>query len=609
MSRIPSPAATRNLWRILVVGMGGLHSAVAILKQSMNADGINYLEIGAAYWRGDWEMALNGVWSPLYGLIASGFLALVSPETAWVFSTVQVVNFLVFLASLVCFEFFWREARRSYKSRLRSQEGVSIPLGLWWSLGYALFLWSSLNLTQIWSVTPDMLVSAIVYLAAGFLLRTVRHGGRGSSIGLGLALGFGYLAKAPMFLLSLACFVLAALAMGDARVAVRRLGPGVLAFLFLAGPFVAALSVKEGHPTFSEVTRFTYLKHVNRIPYPQWRGDAARGLGEPLHPPVLLHASPDLFHYPGPVRGSYPPSHDPNFFTKGLRPRVDLGEQLNELAFNLAFYFKLFFWTQGLFMGAAFVALLAALGSFHRSGPDRGRSEPTEGGATPKSSGIGSGWGRAGPRGEWYLTAWALACFAMYSLVFVTERYLGPFVVLFWAGFLSYWLLESSPVAERLSRAAGALMVLALLANVAALNLEGFAGVAGLKPPVEAASRGRFSDGPSTSPPRVAEALRAAGVEKGTDVGLIGYGFTAHWAYLAGVRIVAEMVPEEAPAFWGANDETRSAVLEAFRASGAAYVVAEVVPARLPEAGTWRPLPGTGYWLLDLAVGCRGAGG
>lgn len=65
MNQILSLAAIRGLWRLLIVGIGGIHAAVAVLRQSMNADGISYLEVGAAYWRGDWEMALNGVWSPL----------------------------------------------------------------------------------------------------------------------------------------------------------------------------------------------------------------------------------------------------------------------------------------------------------------------------------------------------------------------------------------------------------------------------------------------------------------------------------------------------------------------------------------------------------------
>jgi hypothetical protein len=387
-----------------------------------------------------------------------------------------------------------------------------------------------------------------------------------------VVLGFGYLAKAPMFPLSLVCFVLAGIAIGRPKEAFARLAPALMAFILVAGPFLTALSIEEGHPTFSEVSRFTYLKHVNRIPFPQWRAEAAVGLGSPVHPPTLAHASPDVFDFSGPVRGSYPPSFDPDHFTEGLVPRVSFSEQYNALFFNLAFYFRLFFRTQGFFLGIAALLSLLCWRSFVR----------------------------AGRKGSWPLSFWALACFAMYSLVFVTERYVGPFIVLFWAGILGYWRLQSGRPQERLLSLAGTLLILGLLANVLALNLEGLSSLAGLESPVEGGTRSQFSDGPSASPPDVAEALVVAGVEPGADVGLIGYGYTALWAHLAQVRIVSEMLPEEAPLFWNAGDADREQVLDAFRASGASHVVAEATPLDEGDWEGWRPLGRTGYWILDL---------
>src|SRR3712207_6089834 len=57
------------LFRILAVGLGLLHVYAAIKSQSMNADGISYLDIGDAYFRMDWVNAINPVWSPLYSWI------------------------------------------------------------------------------------------------------------------------------------------------------------------------------------------------------------------------------------------------------------------------------------------------------------------------------------------------------------------------------------------------------------------------------------------------------------------------------------------------------------------------------------------------------------
>ena len=567
----PTPRL-RYAWRFVILSLGALHTSMAILRQSMGADGINYLQIGEAFWRGDWSLAINGVWSPLYGVLAGGVLALVSPEMSWVFPIVQVFNFGVFLGSLAAFEFFWREAWLIHRTPQEAEGRIGFPPWLWWSLGYSLFVWSSLNLIEIWSVTPDMLVSVSVYLSAGFLIRTIRGGGQGPSVALGITLGLGYLAKAPMFPLSLVCFGLAALAIRRPREAMVRLAPAVMAFILVAGPLAITLSIQEGHPTFSEVSRFTYLKHVNRIPFPQWRAEDAKGLGVPLHPPVLAHDSPAVYDFSGPVRGTYPPSFDPDYFTEGLVPRVSLSEQLNALSFNLAFYFRLFFRTQGAFLG---IAVLLSL--FCWKGLAEWRNQ-----------------------GGWLLSFWALACFAMYSAVFVTERYVAPFAVLFWAGVLVHWRLEPGRSRQRLLNVAGVLMSIALLANVGAFNLEGFASVAGLQPPVEGGARSQFSDGPSASPVDVAEALMLAGVSPGEDVGLIGYGYTALWAHLAGVRIVSEMVPEEAPLFWTSGESVREAVLGAFLASGASHVVAEVHPPTDGGSEGWNPLGQTGYWILAL---------
>src|ERR1051325_8540895 len=57
------------LFRMLAIGLGMLHVYAAIKSQSMNADGISYLDIGDAYFRADWANAINPVWSPLYSWI------------------------------------------------------------------------------------------------------------------------------------------------------------------------------------------------------------------------------------------------------------------------------------------------------------------------------------------------------------------------------------------------------------------------------------------------------------------------------------------------------------------------------------------------------------
>lgn len=55
--------------RVTAVALGGVHTLAAVRQHSMNADGIVYLDIGDAYLRGDWAVAINPVWSPLYSWV------------------------------------------------------------------------------------------------------------------------------------------------------------------------------------------------------------------------------------------------------------------------------------------------------------------------------------------------------------------------------------------------------------------------------------------------------------------------------------------------------------------------------------------------------------
>src|SRR5918995_641945 len=71
----------------------------------------------------------------------------------------------------------------------------------WRAIGYALFVWSSVVLIRFRSVTPDMLVAGIVYLAAALLVRigSAATPRPATHALFGGVLGLGYLTKAVMF--------------------------------------------------------------------------------------------------------------------------------------------------------------------------------------------------------------------------------------------------------------------------------------------------------------------------------------------------------------------------------------------------------------------------
>ncbi|MEX2150357.1 MAG: hypothetical protein WD793_09070 [Steroidobacteraceae bacterium] len=574
------PGWLRWAFRLLALGIGALHTVVAIRSQSMNEDGIGYLDLGQAWWQGDWNSALNITWSPLYAWIVGGVVELTQPSVWWEFPVVQICNFFIYALALLAFEYFWRQLTRAYVTPAAGQGAEArFPPAVWLAIGYSLFIWVSLNLIAVWAVTPDMCVAALLYLAAGLLLKTSADNARASTpVLFGFTLGLAYLAKSAMFPLGIVGLALTALIPGAAGTRLARFGRALIGFLIVAGPVVYLTSISVGHPSFGEVGRFTYMKHVNGLSWPQWQ-QAAGIQGTPVHPPRRIHDHPAAWEFATPIGGTYPLAYDPAWWTQGLEPTVALRPQLQAIVDNKVYYFELFVRQQGGFL--AVLALLSVL-------------------AWPR-------WRRE-PRFDapLALAAWSLAALGLYVLVYAESRYVAPFVLLLWAGLLAQLRLPAGEWQQRTVAAGGVILALVVWFNIAALNLEGLGGMLGYASqrhgPVAASTVTRdLSDGgDKTRQPAIAEALRADfGLEPGTRVAFIGYSYSAYWARLARLRIIAEVRPEESGEFWSASAAVRTEVLAAFAAAGAEAVVAE--PAGMDvEAEGWEPIAATGYLVKRL---------
>src|SRR5436190_24040667 len=51
-----------------------------VTRFTMYPDGVSYLDVGDAFWRGDWHNAVNAYRSPIYPLIAGLFLKIFKPS-------------------------------------------------------------------------------------------------------------------------------------------------------------------------------------------------------------------------------------------------------------------------------------------------------------------------------------------------------------------------------------------------------------------------------------------------------------------------------------------------------------------------------------------------
>jgi hypothetical protein len=264
---------------------------------------------------------------------------------------------------------------------------------------------------------------------------------------------------------------------------------------------------------------------------------------------------------------------DPGYWTSGLQPTITLPGQVRAIATNLMAYFDLFVRTQG-----GFLAIVALLASMSLSRSSRSRSIDL----------------------ELVLIMWALVALGMYSLVYVADRYIAPFTVLFWSGLLGLITLPNQHQYRRLVATGAALLVAFVWINIGAMNLEGLAGVTGFTPLSESGvPQNQFSDGHETDHRAVAEGVLAQGLERGDKIGFIGYSFTAYWARLARLNIVAEIYPEDLAAFWDANTQKQEEVLRAFAAAGVTAVVAEPLPSRPIPVG-WEVVGPTGYLLYKI---------
>jgi hypothetical protein len=536
----------------------------------MNPDGISYLDMADAYLRGDFRTAINSVWSPFYSWLLGLSMLVLKPSAYWEFAIVHLTNFIIYLFALGCFHFFLIELVRYQQDRIAQPSGdrsVTFPRWALLSLGYSFFIWSSFNLITLSVVTPDMCVAAFLYLASGIILR-IRRGSMSwpMFVFLGLALGFGYLAKTVMFPLAFVFFAVTLFFPSNVRRAVPHALLALVVFFSVAGPFIFALSQAKGRFTFGESGRLNYAYAVNRVPYSHWQG-ANPGSGIPQHPTKKIFEKPPIYEFGNPVGGTYPISYDPYYWYEGVVPHFDLKGQLRVLFTSAKAYYDLFFLSQG---GLLFGFLTLYLWGYKTSFSKKNLAEQA------------------------ILFVPAIAGLGIYSFILVLPRYIGGLVTLLWMALASTVRLPDSQESRRLATLVVALMLAIVWIKIGASTLPA------------AYSTGldtlRGEDASAHVHWQVAKALSRLGVQPGDKVANIGHSYVAFWARLAQVQIVAE-IPKfprgSEHYFWAADPSVKSQIIETFKSTGAKAIVTDSVPAYASRAG-WQKVESTDYYVFVL---------
>ncbi|HKO96111.1 MAG TPA: hypothetical protein VJU86_03900 [Pyrinomonadaceae bacterium] len=536
-------------------------------RYSVNPMGISYLDMGDAFMRGDWSTALNGLWSPLYSIPLGVLISVLNPPPAWEFPLVHLVNLIIFVGAMLAFDFFLRELLKWRERGLGHQEEqsrVAIPDWALVALGYSIFIWCSLGLITIATTAPDLLVSVFVYLAFGMLLRISRGLRSWSSFFLlGLIIGLGYLAKAPMLPLGVLFIVAGLMLARDWRGAGTRLGAAVLGLLLIAGPFTIALSVSRHRLTYGDSSKLNYAWHVNRVPFFHWQGDA--NYGTPVHPTRKIHENPAIYEFATPLSVTYPPWYDPSYWYEGVTPRFNFHQQKAPVLAGLRVYRELITFRSHLVLMAGFLVLLYIC--------------------------------RKTVAGR-ILTGWpvlliSIAALVLFLPVHVEPRYVAAFIPPFWlVVFSSLHAPADNGVSKRI------ILIVLVMASVIALaqtlrTVSTFWRSA--TDPVQAKR--------NATQLQVAEELTRRGLRHGDAVGLCNFNShwlpMVHWARLDRLRIVAELPNTDAAIFAGADEANQREVIETMARTGARAIVATHVPDNVTLTG-WDRLGETSYYVLKL---------
>src|SRR5436190_17389684 len=308
-----------------------------ILRYRVSSDSISYLDMSDGVLPGfDWHRLVNGVWSPLYpfmlGLFRRAFH--ISPEHE--IAAAHLLNIAFFVFAFACFEFFLRAATRRLDSA-SGQYPSAAPLPQWAFLvtAYSLFLWASISQITLGRLRPDMLLSGFLYLSSGLLLRMYGRPAQGRAyLTLGVVLGVGFLAKAPMLPIGVLILGLSFFVVEDWRPAVK-MAAAALALAFLVGtPYYVPLSGQIGRFSLGESSTFNYVVHVDRAS-PQWYlQNSGYAAGSFAHSPEKIFADPPAYAFALPTLITHPLRFDPSYWLAGVRPRFAFKPEAKTILVN-----------------------------------------------------------------------------------------------------------------------------------------------------------------------------------------------------------------------------------------------------------------------------------
>ncbi|MBI3590006.1 MAG: hypothetical protein HY094_01340 [Candidatus Melainabacteria bacterium] len=557
----------KRAFRLFAILLGLLQAWA--LQNQYYGDIISYIEIGEAYLHGDFNSAINGYCSPLYSWILAVFLSFSRPSPYWEYPFTIFINFLIYLFTLICFEYFLKEfiryLNKNSNNSLNTFQEKELTI-----LGYILFIYSSLVMITVLSTTPDLLVSAFIYLIAGILLQfKPGTASKKKYIIFGLILGFSYLAKAVMFPMVFIFLLVGYFLVRGLRQKLSYLILSLITFCLISSPFIFALSKEKGHLTFSEVGKLNYLWRSTKFPEKwDWYDRVPFSSGKPVHLMKKIFDNPTIFKFQNEFRNAtYPPAYDISYWYDGAKLQFDLKEQINALISNIHIYYYIFIYSQKeLFIIFIFLFYLTGQKIICLKNILK----------------------------NWFLILPSLCVFFMYSLIVVEERYLGGYVVLLWLSLFSGISLKSKEDSKHVLSCSVLTILTVMLIRFTCMGFDYLSLTA------QNLNLGKNANRMWC----VANELKKLGLKEGDNVATFIDETNQYWARIGRFRIISEIpLNEETKDFWESNQTKIPEIIKTIAKTGAKVIVTENIPTPLLREAKqkgWRTLGNTNYFALFL---------
>ena len=551
---------------------------------NVDGDAISFMDLADLMSHGHWASVANGYWNPLYPALLAIAQKLAHPTRWNELGVYLVVNYFIFAGAVAAMWVFVSSLDRLRAKMMPAGAQPLLGLATLRLLGIALLVVASQRELGLDKVRSDTLLQALMMMAFAMLMESLASASLWWAPLMGVFFGLAYLTKSFAFVVAL--LTIALMVVFQAWLQRRPLSRVVLAgtlalvaFVAVAGPFVASLSRQKGRLDFGDSGSLNYAwmsggteKFHLQPNQPQRYAGAEVHL---IHPELQLLQHPGIYSYKGEPNGTFPDWFDASYFNERIKPHLNPGILFRRIRRNIVLVARYLLNHPEAWV---LLAVLLVFGARMRFG----------------------NWRR---NGFWLpMVLLGVAMWGIYGIVNIEERYvtLAYFVLI-----LPLFAVLRAPREQEswLPRLASALVV--LLAFLALGE--------SLRTAAEARRQGSLAGpGKSWRSPLIygaAAGLGQIGVKPGDEIACMGSGACVndpYWARIAGVRVLTEVYSsggDDLLAQWEGL-ANRAQVESVLKSQGAKVLVARFDPGEMthttPGSAGWVRLGRSDFYALPI---------